>query len=272
MHAASETAYHAAEDVLRDALGAGSSSAMRVAEDFFGLSDLVRVDARLRRALTDPSRSAQDKSELARAAFGSSVTPETSKTVDALVAAHWSHPGDLHDVLEVLGIVTTMEDARRSGKLDLVEQEIFEVSEFLRDHRDLRNDLSDLALRSRHDRAELAQRIFAPHVSVWSMRLLRRGVGRTSHGRLLATLRRFAERASAIQARRLVMVESASSLGEAQVERLRHVLSRRFGEDVTINVAVDPSLIGGFRIVSGTTAVDSSLSTQVHQLKREWVH
>lgn len=272
MHAASETAYRAAEDVLRDALGAGDSPAMRVAEDFFGLSDLVRTDARLRRALTDPSRSTQDKSALARDAFGSALTPESLRTVDALVAAHWSHPADLHDVLEVLGIVTTMEDAKRAGKLDVVETEIFEVSEFLQEHRDLRNDLSDLALRSRHDRADLAQMIFAPHVSVWSMRLLRRGVGRTSHGRLLATLRRFAERAAAIQSRRLVMVESASPLGASQVERLRQILSRRFGEDVTVNVAVDPSLIGGFRIVSGTTAVDSSLSTQVHQLKREWVH
>lgn len=272
MHPASEAAYHAAEDVLRDALGAGHSPVMRVAEDFFGLSDLVRSDARLRRALTDPSRSAQDKSALAQEAFGSATTPETLKTVDALVASHWSHPADLHDVLEVLGIVTTMEDARHNGKLSQVEEELFAVSEFLQDNRSLRNDLSDLTLRSRHDRADLAQAIFAPHVCVWTMRLLRRGVGRTSHGRLLSTLRRFAERAASLQARRLVLVESASELSDTQVRRLRKLLSARFGEDVTINVAVDPSLIGGFRIVSGTTAVDSSLSTQVHQLKREWVH
>lgn len=245
---------------------------MRVAEDLFGLSDLVRTDARLRRALTDPSRGAQDKADLARAAFGADVTPETLKVVDSLVGAHWSEPLDLHDGLEVLGIVTAMEDANRAGQLGLVEEEIFEVSEFLQEHRTLRNDLSDLGFSSRHDRAELAQAIFAPHVSTWTMRLLRRGVGRTSHGRLLATLRRFAERAAAIQSRRLVTVEAAAPLTDSQVERLRRLLSRRFGEDVTINVAIDPSLIGGFRIVSGNTAVDSSLSTQVRRLKREWVH
>lgn len=271
MRAASEATLVRAEDALHDVLGAGGSDAMRVAEDLFGLADLLVNDVRLRRALTDPARTAQDKARLAREAFGDAVRPETLGLVDLLVGGHWTDPMDLRRALETLGIHAVMEDALGRGRLKVVEDEIFEVSLLLAGNRELRNRISDLGTGTPHDRADLAERIFAPHVSVWTMRLLRRGVGRTPHGRLLATLRRMAEVAARLQDRTLVTVTAASEMTPEQVERLRGIVARRLGTDVTVNVAVDPSLVGGFRVRSGTTAVDSSVSTQVERLRRTLV-
>ncbi len=67
---------------LGDALALPHADAMKVAEEIFALSDLVKTDARLRRALTDPSRNAEDKTQLAHSLFN----------------AHMSAPG-----LQVLG-------------------------------------------------------------------------------------------------------------------------------------------------------------------------
>ena len=271
MRAASATSLGRARGVLRDALVAGSTPAMRVAEDLFGLSDLARTDVRLRESLTDPARETADRVALAHELLGPHVRPETLQVVDAAVAGHWSDPMDLHDAFEVLGIWATLDDAVDQGTIAVVEDELFQVREFLAGNRELRNALSDLGRGTRHDRADLAQDIFAPHVSVWTMRLLRRAVGRTSHGRLLATLRRLEEHAAQVRSRRLVTVAAAAPFTEAQLARLRRIVTARFGGDVTLNVAIDPSLVGGFRLLTGDTAVDSSISTQVEDLKRTLV-
>ena len=103
------------------------------------------------------------------------------------------------------------------------------------------------------------------------MRLVRRGVGRTSHGRLLSTLRRFAERAASMMNSVLVSVQAAAPMTDTQIERLRGLLARRLGRDVTLTVSVDPSLVGGFRFEVGNTALDSSIQTQLNDLRRALV-
>ena len=268
MRAASELSLEQAETLLREAIESGAPVPTRIAEDLFGLSDLVRTNSRLRRALTDPSRPGEDKKALAASAFGNAVRPESLRIVNTLAQGHWSDPMDLHDALEILGIEATLEDARDQGKLGEVEAEIFAVSELLTKNRDLRNALSDLGRSNPHERAELAQSIFSPHVSPWTMRLLRRAVGRSTHGRLLANLRRFAERAASLQDRRLVTVTAASPMTAAQVDRLSAIIAKRLGQAVTINVSIDPDLVGGFRLTTGDVAVDSSVRTQVADLKR----
>ena len=249
-----------------------SVDVMRVGEDFFGLADVVRTTSALRRALTDPSREAEDKERLADQAFGPHVQEVTRELVHALAREHWSDPMSLYDAYEVLGICSTLEDAKRHGKLVLVERELFAVGQVLSGDAELRNALSDIGAGTRHQRADLAQRIFGPHISRWTMRLVRRGVGRTSHGRLLATLRRFSERAASMRGHTLVTVEAAAPLTDRQVERLSELVRRRVGSDVTVNVAIEPRLMGGFRIRTADLSIDSTVSARVADLRRAFTH
>ena len=114
---------------------------MRVAEDFFGLADIVKEDQKLARALTDPSRSASDKRALVRTAFGPPVTAATSSVVAAMASDHWARPEDVDAALEVLGILAVLNDALRRGALDDVREELFQVRYFLHNARDLRGRL-----------------------------------------------------------------------------------------------------------------------------------
>lgn len=268
MRRSGEAALARATKVLEACLTSGDPNAMRVAEDFFGLSDIVRADSRLRRSLTDPARSTEDKRALATTAFGAKVQPATLEVLGDLVDSHWADPMDLHDAAEVLGIVATMEDARRNDALARMGEELFGLMDLIGAQRELRMRLSDMGPGSAHERAELAQRLFEPRLSAWTMRLLRRAVARTSHGRLIATLRRYAERVAALQDRVLVSVESAAEMTPAQSERLGRILARRLGREVSLTVSVVPGLIGGFRLRTGTTALDSSVQTQVDHLRR----
>ncbi len=257
---------------LTAVLERGGVDVMRLAEDLFGLSDIAAGDPRLRRSLTDPGRSAQERGTLAEEAFGAHVLPQTLEVVRDIVAEHWSDPMDLHEALEVLGITATLEDARSAGRLEDVEHELFGVSELLGANRELRDALSDMGAGTPHERGVLAVDVFGPHLSRWAMRLVRRGVARTSHGRLLWTLRRFCDRAADMRGCAFATVEAARPLTDAQTERLRSVVSAQLGREASLNITVDPSLVGGFRVRSGTTSIDSSVSARVAELRRALTH
>ncbi|WP_076464616.1 F0F1 ATP synthase subunit delta [Actinomyces mediterranea] len=253
---------------LDDALALVDTDAMRVAEDFFGLSDIVKGDVRLSRALTDPARSGDDKEKLARDAFGSSVTEACMTVLVAIVRDHWSKPEALHDALEVLGILSVLTDAHRASRLLEVEAELFEVRHFLAGQRELRLRLSDLGTGTSHERGDLATRLFSQHLTGWTMRLLRRAVGRSRHGRLLVNLRRFAEWAARMQNKLLVTVESAVEMNAEQAARLRALLERRFNADISLAISVDTSVVGGFRLRADTTSIDASLATRIADMRR----
>ncbi|MST64380.1 F0F1 ATP synthase subunit delta [Schaalia hyovaginalis] len=253
---------------LEDALAVPGAPAMRIAEDFFGLSDLVKTDARLRRALTDPSRSAQEKASLVEALFSATMNEGTVRIVKEMAAGHWSKPESLHDAAEVLGILAVLAAAKREGELATVEGELFELRRFLASHRELRLTLSDMSTGDPHERGDLATRVFASKVSVWTMRLLRRAVGRSRHGRLLANLRRFAQWAAAIESKLLVTVETSAEMTAEQAARLRSLLETRFQREVALSVSVEDGVVGGFRLRADTTAIDASLATRIADMKR----
>ena len=95
------------------------------------------------------------------------------------------------------------------------------------------------------------------------MRLVRRAVGCSNHGRLLHNIRRYAQWAATMQDRLFVTVATASPMTEAQVDRLRAILEKRYGVTVDLAISVDPTLIGGFRLRAGLTAIDASLATRI---------
>ena len=104
---------------LAAALAVPGVDAMRVAEDFFGLADLFKENARLGRALTDPARTTADKQALAAQAFSPHVTSATMSVINVVVAHHWRHPADVTDALEVLGILGVLNAAGAHDDLDL---------------------------------------------------------------------------------------------------------------------------------------------------------
>ena len=171
--------------------------------------------------------------------------------------------GDVDAALEVLGILAVLNDALRRGALDDVREELFQVRYFLQNTRDLRVRLSDLRLGDEHERGDLASAVFASRVSPWTMRLIRRAVGRSHHGRLLHNLRRYAAWAATMQDRLFVTVATAHPMSGAQVERLRSILSKRFGAEIDLAISIDPDVIGGFVLRAGSTAVDATVRTRL---------
>jgi len=62
-------------------------------------------------------------------------------------------------------------------------------------------------------------------------------------------------------------VTVAESLSDKNLDALKDALKAVSGKDVTLNVKVDPSIIGGLVVKLGSRMVDSSLRTKLNSIK-----
>lgn len=59
---------------------------------------------------------------------------------------------------------------------------------------------------------------------------------------------------------------SAFEMPEAQVKELAAALEKKFGRKLNPSLKVDPSLIGGVRVVVGDEVLDTSVKAKLHQM------
>jgi F-type H+-transporting ATPase subunit delta len=62
-------------------------------------------------------------------------------------------------------------------------------------------------------------------------------------------------------------ITSAFDMSEAQVAELVKVLEKKFSRKLKPSVTVDPSLIGGVRVVVGDEVLDTSVTAKLQQLR-----
>lgn len=275
MRRSSRMSVDAAQSVVSRILSPTSSETdqgLRVAEELFAIADMVRDDSRLGRSLTDPARAREDKVRLADDLFAAAVTSQTLEVIHTLVEGEWSSSSDIIEGLEQVGIHALLRDAKSHDGLDRVLSELSDIHQVLLSNRELRTQLSVLGRGSSDDRAALAEKIFGPHVSAWTLRIVRRQVGWLNKGQLMSHLRHIAQDAASLKDENLVSVISAGPLTDTQMHRLQTMLNEKLGETVSIDMTYDPSLIGGFRIISGDLVIDSSIATRLRQLHQSLAH
>lgn len=275
MRRSSRMSVDAAQSVVSRILSPTSSETdqgLRVAEELFAIADMVRDDSRLGRSLTDPARAREDKVRLADDLFAATVTSQTLEVIHTLVEGEWSSSSDIIEGLEQVGIHALLRDAKSHDGLDRVLSELSDIHQVLLSNRELRTQLSVLGRGSSDDRAALAEKIFGPHVSAWTLRIVRRQVGRLNKGQLMSHLRHIAQDAASLKDENLVSVITAGPLTDTQMHRLQTMLNEKLGETVSIDMTYDPSLIGGFRIISGDLVIDSSIATRLRQLHQSLAH
>jgi F-type H+-transporting ATPase subunit delta len=66
-----------------------------------------------------------------------------------------------------------------------------------------------------------------------------------------------------------VSVESAVELNEEQIARLVAMLEKKLSKKVELSVKVDPALIAGLRIHSGSYVLDNTIATRLNTMKEK---
>lgn len=83
---------------------------------------------------------------------------------------------------------------------------------------------------------------------------------------LPAIMRAFRQLAANFRGETSADVTSAHPLSDDQVAALKQSLRQRIGRDVSVDLSVDQSLLGGLVVRIGSQMIDSSIKTRLHTL------
>jgi F-type H+-transporting ATPase subunit delta len=269
MQAASREALAGARQRLDERIGGTSVAGVRsLSGELFEITAVLVRERTLRRLLADPATAEADRTRLADAVFGGKVSDATIETLNGLVTARWSRPGDLVDAIELLARRAQLSVAEQDGSLSDVEDELFRFARVLDAEMRLRELLADEA-QPADSRRELLDGLVSGKVKPVTHELLRQAV-RTPRGRSLdLVVTELAELAADRRERSVARVTAAAPLTAAQEKRLADALARIYGRAVSVQVEVAPEQLGGLVIRVGDEVIDGSIATRIAHARQE---
>ena len=267
MRSVSEAALNAAKEQWNTLLVEKGSGEIDFAHEIFAVASALRSSVVVSRSLTDPARTADDRTKLASDIFSGKVSGEVLDLFKGLVRKHWAADDDLLTALEEIGVDSILASAQRSGTLSNVEEELYRAMRTLRDERGLRNALT-APERSVDDRVALVRQVFSS-AAPETVELLARAVERTDDATLAQSLSHYGTLAAERDKHLVATVTAASPITQKQEERLASILKERYGKDVSLHVALDPAIVGGLRIHIGDDVIDGTLATRIARVRNE---
>lgn len=268
MRAGSSAALAEALERWNALLDSSTGDRASMAAELAGVVDVLDDNAALRRALTDPGRSGDDKAALANSVFGATISDDVSDLIAGMVRARWSDEADLATSLERLGLETLLAHAEKAGTLEQMTRELFEFARLLETERDFRVALGSKGVTAERRRI-LLESVVGTELLPETVSVLERNVSSSRYSSIVAAVTEVAELASERMSRRTAVVTAAVPLSDEQIERLERALTARYGIPVRANVVVEPSVVGGIRVAVGDELVDNTIATRIERLRRD---
>ena len=241
--------------------GLSGDAASALSNDLFAVVNALGQNVALRRAITDPSRSAADKAGLLKQLFGSRISDTALNIANSAVNNRWSSPSDLLISLEQIAIQAEAGAANSRGELDKLEDEIFTFGRALAANQDLRNALNGNPDAVAEKKA-LVNNVLKSATS--STKALVAQVVNGLWGRNIESALSDIAYATA-QHRNLVVahVQSAIDLSADQKAKLASALSAQIGQAVRINVETNSKVIGGVSIRFRDELIDGTVISRM---------
>jgi ATP synthase F0 subunit b/ATP synthase F1 delta subunit len=181
------------------------------------------------------------------------------------VSQRWSANADLVDAIEHVSRQALLEVAERDHQVDDVEDQLFRFSRILDAQPRLGILLSDHTvpaegrvglLRNVLNSSGGAVNPIASALLTQTVELLR---GQSAEEAALF----LAQVAVARRGEVVAQARAAAELSDAQRTRLTEVLSRIYGHPVTVQLEIDPAVLGGLSIAVGDEVIDGTLSSRL---------
>jgi F-type H+-transporting ATPase subunit delta len=237
-----------------------------LAADLRAVGVLLVREPGLRRALADATKEPARRVELFDQLLGGRIGGPAAELLRTVVGARWSSPADLVDTVELLAVDAELAEAQAGDALATVEDELFRFGRIVAGSPELGQLLSDPTT-GRDRRIALVADLLDGKVNPVTARLATMAVhgigGRNFDGSLL----RVTELATARRDREIAYVTVASALTSAQGDLLAERLAGIYGRQVSLNVTVDPALLGGMTVRVGDDLYDGSIARRLEQAR-----
>ncbi|MGX6605725.1 F0F1 ATP synthase subunit delta [Micromonosporaceae bacterium Da 78-11] len=261
----------ASEKLTADTTTASAEQLATVADEILSVAALLRAQPRLRRALTDPSRAGDARADLVRSLLSGKLAQITVDTLATLVSGRFSRPSELLDVTERLGVEALLRSAEKAGKLADVEDELFRFGQIVSGNSDLSVTLSDPAAPSAL-RVKLVEDLLKSKSQPATLRLVEVALEGFGGRNFESSLTRLVELTAAKRDREVAYVTVAKPITDAEEQALSAKLADLYGRQVSLQVSVDPSIIGGVSVKIGSDLYDGTILRRLNAAKQAFVN
>jgi F-type H+-transporting ATPase subunit delta len=268
MRGTSLASYESVAAAFEGVLAGAGQEARTLGEQLFSVVDALDGSGSLRRALGDPSRSAEDKARLAETLLTGKVDDRVVAVVQGLARSRWSAEADLTAAAERLASQAYLAAAQADGGIGQVEDELFRLERVLAGNRELRQALGERRATPAQRRALVGDLLGAGRVHPVTLELVTRSVGTPRERSVVAALAELGRLAAERRSLIVAAVTSAVPLSVQQEERLVSILQRAYGRPVKVNVAVEPEVVGGISVRIGDDLVDSTVVARLDEVRR----
>lgn len=248
----------------------GADANLTMSQELFGAAAAVDRDGALRRALTDPSRDGAVRGRIAQKVFEGKVYPGVRESIARAAASRWSEEGDLAGALEQLGVQAAAAAARTRGGTEALREIISDLLGFTRmvqGNAEVQRALTDP--RATTSAKTALVRKIVPTVTPEGRSLIDQAVEHQRGNRRPAEqAEKFAETISALLNRSIAKVTVSRPLDAERARRLEQAVGGLYGKDVTLDVTVDPAILGGMKIQVGNEMIDGSMAARISTLDR----
>ena len=241
---------------------------IKFADELFAIGAVLASSAQLRGILSDPSTEKDAKAGVVKAVFGKAVSKEALEFATTLSGYRWSKGGDLVAAFTQLGVFTIAGIVAKAKKLEELEAELFAFNQALASDRDLQTAFSSRQA-SLEAKLELMDTLTKKKVSEAATILLRNAIINSRNVRLAVMLENFIKQVSAYASRLVANVTVAAELSKSQLERLEATLTKTYGQEINLNVEIDPSILGGVKVQVSGEIIDGSVVARLNQAKMQ---
>lgn len=265
MHAASRESMQVVQRRFDDLVGSVDTAVLGdFADELASLAGLLLEHSVLRKYLAARTDDSSPKVAMVERLLTGKIAQQTFDIVKTAVQQRWSVSRDLPEAFERLARLAVLVSAEREDKIEDVEDELFRFGRTLDANPRLASLVSQLEEPS-EKRIGLLDSVIADKASSWTAALLRQSV-RLLHGRnLVDVVPELAELAAARRGESVAHVVAASPLSEEQYDRLSSVLSRIYGRTISVQLDVDPEVLGGLQIRIGDEVVDGTIAAKLEK-------
>ena len=236
-----------------------------VSAELVSVAKMLEREMVVTRYLTVPAEDAAPRVRLLERLVSGEVADPTLDVLRAAVSERWSANADLVDAIEHVSRQALLEVAEREDQVDEVEEQLFRFSRILDAQPRLGILLGDYSAPAEGRIALLSKVLDSSSGSVnkIAIALLSQTVELLRGEPAEEAMKFLAEVAVARRGEVVAQVGAAAELSDAQRTRLTEVLSRIYGHPVTVQLEIDPELLGGLLISVGDEVVDGTLSSRL---------
>jgi len=234
-----------------------------LADELGSVVSLLISEPGLTKHLAEPTDDVDAKVRLLDRLVSDKVDEHTASLLRTAVSQRWSAVNDLVDGVEHTARLALLKLAEVEDKVDEVEDQLFRIGRVLDAEPRLTAALSDYTAPADGRIALLNKIVDNSGIDGTARALLSQTVAHLRGERADEAVIDLAELAVARRGEIVAHVSAAAELSDAQRNRLVELLTRIYGHPVSVQLHVDPELLGGLSITVGDEVIDGSIASRL---------